>query len=383
MRIVAEIIKLLTLYCSMMNKRDSNIWIFGAWFGEKFADNPKYLYLYCLEQGINAIWFTHNEQLYNEMISHNLPVCMIGSKEANRTASHAKYNVFCTDRTDTDYIHTGGAVNINLWHGIPIKKIGYDNKKESFRYTMYYKIREIIWYLPTRKTYHFSTSDKLTEIFKSCFKTDSRHVIQIGQARNDCFFNGCLKKQSYKSIEYAKAVVYMPTHRNEGKTKIDVTKIFDLGKLNLFCKDNSILFVIKKHFYHKHEETDLTQLSNIVDITQNDVDSQELLYNADVLVTDFSGCYIDYLLLDRPIIFYNYDYGDYILKDRELYFDYNAVTPGTKARNFDEFIEALEDAVNENSHYLKKQNEVKNLFYSKENQGEVCPGLCDAIRQLT
>jgi CDP-glycerol glycerophosphotransferase len=42
---------------------------------------------------------------------------------------------------------------------------------------------------------------------------------------------------------------------------------------------------------------------------------------------------MDYLLLDRPIIFYPYDYAKYVKRDRELQFDYDRMTPGPKCLN--------------------------------------------------
>ena len=40
-------------------------------------------------------------------------------------------------------------------------------------------------------------------------------------------------------------------------------------------------------------------------------DVMELLKYVDVLITDYSYIYIDFLLLDRPIIFLPYDIDDY------------------------------------------------------------------------
>ena len=76
--------------------------------------------------------------------------------------------------------------------------------------------------------------------------------------------------------------------------------------------------------------------SNITDITKKSMDIQEILMDTDILISDYSSTYIDYLLLDRPLIFYNFDYEDYLQNDREMYYDYDEVTPGYKAATFDE-----------------------------------------------
>ena len=152
----------------------------------------------------------------------------------------------------------------------------------------------------------------------------------------------------------------------------EIDKIFDLEKLNQYCQKNKCLFMIKKHFYHKNEVVDLSKYSNIVDYTNLDCDTQELLFNADVLITDYSSCYIDYLLLDKPVIFYCYDYANYLENDRDMYFEYDSVTPGPKVKDKNDFLVALNSSLNGNSEYRDKIQEVKNLLYSKDNQCAVC-----------
>lgn len=49
-----------------------------------------------------------------------------------------------------------------------------------------------------------------------------------------------------------------------------------------------------------------------------------------MLVTDYSSIYFDYLLLDKPIIFFNYDLEEYLNNSRDMYFNYDEFTPGRK-----------------------------------------------------
>jgi CDP-glycerol glycerophosphotransferase (TagB/SpsB family) len=142
--------------------------------------------------------------------------------------------------------------------------------------------------------------------------------------------------------------------------------------LDAFCKENNLLFVVKKHFFHRFNVQDLSAYSNIIDITQNEYDTQQLLKKAFVLITDYSSCFVDYLLLDRPIIFYNYDHNTYVLNDRELYFDYEKTTPGPKVKDFSSFMTSLEKVVKEEHGEDKLERErVLNMFYSKANQQKV------------
>ena len=369
------------LYFSMLGKRDDNLWVFGAWFGDKYADNSKYLYQFCLKNGMKAVWITKNSDVYNELKKQGNPVAMINSKSGVNYVKHAQYAVYSTGINDISYDYLGGATLINLWHGIPLKKIMNDDSISitSKGNKLWNQLRSI----PDKNTYVFSTSPAITRIYKSAFRTDDKHIIEIGQVRNDCFFDGSLKHRTYADISYKRLISYLPTHRNEGKTKLEDHVIFNLPKLEEFCAKNDCLFLIKKHFYHNKEYTDLSAYPHIIDLTtRNDIDTQELMYNTDILITDYSSCYIDYLLLDRPIVFYCFDYEHYLKADREMYFPYDDVTPGAHAKSFDELLPALQHALDGNEKYKDKQEQVKNLFYSKENQGIVAPGLVDAIKKL-
>ena len=370
----------------MLDKRDPNLWVFGSWFGSRFADNPKYLYLYCVKTGINSVWITKNTEIYNDLRRQGLPVALEESKEGIEACKKAKYAVYCTYLSDISEEYLGNATLINLWHGIPLKKIMWDDtitRKNDGDDSLKAKVGRLMRRLPDRNTYVFSTSPAFTKIYQSAFRVDRSRIIEIGQVRNDCFFDGSLTKKSYSDIPYKYLISYLPTHRNEGKTKLEDNELFDLQELESFCKKNDALFLIKKHYYHKNEFTDLSLYPHIIDVTtDNNIDTQQLMFDTDILITDYSSCYIDYLLLDRPIVFYCFDYDKYLATDREMYFSYDAVTPGVHARTFNELISGIDQALSGNEKYKNKQKNIKNFFYSKENQGIVAPRLIDAIKRI-
>jgi CDP-glycerol glycerophosphotransferase (TagB/SpsB family) len=351
--------------------------IFGSWFGNKYADNPKYLFMTAnMDKKIRAIWITKNENVYRELKDKGYEVYFRNSLKGIIYQLRAKYYFTCTSRNDVNFIFMGGAVHVELWHGIPLKKIMYDDviskiKKEPYRNKMKYMLNYAIYYLPIiRNEYIVSSSDEITKIYYSAFKKDKKHILQLGQPRNDVFFTNKFEDDKFQfNYENKKIILYMPTHRNEGKTEIPIDKIFDLEDLNNYCIKNNWIFLIKKHYYHCNEKKDFGNYECIKDITCIETDSQLLLKYTDILITDYSSCYIDYLLLDRPIIFYNYDYDAYVRNDRELYFDYNDVTPGEKVSNYKELITNINDyLVNNKDNFFAQRQKIKRLFYSESNE---------------
>lgn len=122
--------------------------------------------------------------------------------------------------------------------------------------------------------------------------------------------------------------------------------------------------------------------SNITDITEKSMDIQELLMDTDILVTDYSSTYIDYLLLDRPVVFYNFDYHDYLEHDRGMYCDYEKAAPGYKAETFEALMEEFERLVQGDDHFKEVRRQARDFFYCKEGQGMVGETLLGILKNI-
>ena len=61
-----------------------------------------------------------------------------------------------------------------------------------------------------------------------------------------------------------------------------------------------------------------------------------LLSSVDVLITDYSGVFVEFLVTDKPMIFLPYDKDEYEA-DRGFWFDYNQVIPGPQVYDFEDF----------------------------------------------
>ena len=55
-----------------------------------------------------------------------------------------------------------------------------------------------------------------------------------------------------------------------------------------------------------------------------------------------SSIFFDFLLTDKPILFYPYDKESYLNNDRPMYDDYDSVTPGSKVLDFEQLYVKLE-----------------------------------------
>lgn len=385
------------MYLSMLFPRSKKICVFGAWLGDKFADNSKMLFLEAQERKeLLPVWIARQKDVVEEVRSLGYRSYTWFSPLGIWYQLRAKYAVMSNGISDFKHAFLGGAVFINLWHGVPLKKIGYDDYYEKNWDSKKQAFRDKIINVPLGKQYVVATSETIGKIYESAFRVPKERILCLGQPRNDVFYQNSskaktkekakakteekTKEKTEEKKKQRKIILYAPTHRKEGKHKIKLSEILDLRVLNEFCEKNGYDFLVKKHFYHREEKEELQEYNRVFDITNEICDTQELLMQTDILITDYSSIYIDYLLLDRPILFYDYDYEDYLREDREMYFEYDKVTPGQKVKNFEELAEALENIeTNGTACQSAEREKVRRLFYCTEGQNAVGEKLLDMI----
>lgn len=381
------IVKYFIMYLSCLFPRSRKICIFGAWLGKQYADNSKYLFLCAQKHStMRPVWITKDASICKEIRRQGYEAYMFHSLKGIFLQLRAKYAIVSNGISDVNHTFMGGAIYLNLWHGVPLKKVGYDDDKTVNWESRGQKIRRAIHKIPLGKEYVVATSQPYAKIYESAFKCPSSRVITLGQVRNDIFFDEegyfLPKHQLRKAAKGRKIILYTPTHRQEGKEKFPLEENFDFERLNQWCKEKHAVFVIRLHFYHKKETLDLSMYSNIFNITEKEMDIQELLMDTDLLITDYSSTYIDYLLLNRPLMFYEFDYEDYLMNDREMYYPYEEVTPGYHARNFDQFMEELERISQGEDQFKEERKKVCDLFYCKEGQKAIGETLLKIMKRL-
>jgi len=140
------------------------------------------------------------------------------------------------------------------------------------------------------------------------------------------------------SISTEKTILYAPTFRDTNRFNREAP--IEWGRLNALLKKNDATFLIKLH-RHDYSMAIKEDYSNIR-VLDNESDMYPLFSKVDLLITDYSSIFFDFLLTDKPVLFYPYDKDDYLTKDRSMYDEYDTVTPGHKAYDFNGLYEKLE-----------------------------------------
>lgn len=322
--------------------KDKQLILFSAWFGKKYLDSSRYMYEYFLKNKSNyrAVWYTKDKSLYNQLKKENKPVVYGHSVKGIWMQVRAIMLVSSVEFFDYNIYLVSNCILLDLDHGFPIKQSGFEIPTYNKRSRNFDRL--LRWNV---KLYKSASSEFVKNILSNATAVSSSKFVFCNKPRIDSFYDENLRKGNNEIIDKLKgdykAIVYMPTHRKAGKKTIDVDKIFDLDKIQAFCEENDSVFLIKKHYYHSQEVTNLEGYSRIFDVSHEKLEVQTLLYQADALVSDYSAAYIDYLILDRPVIFYAYDYENFMKNERDLYVKLEDNEAGYKAYDKDEFIHAL------------------------------------------
>mgnify|MGYP002737740138 CR=1 FL=1 len=208
----------------------------------------------------------------------------------------------------------GQRVFVNLWHGMPIKKIAYMDGRE----------RHQVPYCD----YSISTSCYFRTIIAQSFGISEERVLNYGLPRNDLFLehNGVAELRPDKSnirntLELSsqdKIVVWLPTYRVSGVGEIrqdsssssfldEVPENF-LEKLSGVAKDRGFSVLIKLHPLDHLNKTlsamqgfEKVRLFSSDDWARLDIELYELLSVSDMLISDVSSVIVDYMLTGRKI----------------------------------------------------------------------------------
>ena len=177
--------------------------------------------------------------------------------------------------------------------------------------------------------------------------------IPIGHPRNDILVKKKNDKQFIRKIKEKynlplnkNIFLFAPTHRESFLRKDN----YDLQLLNRYFEELEIIdkklsekgiFVI----FRPHVLLDFTKrigtYKNVLLAPVNIIpNTQELLLVSDVLITDYSSIFVDYLLLERPIIFYPHDLEYYErIRGLVISFKNSIQTPGPKISKLKEILE--------------------------------------------
>lgn len=337
-----------------------------------FMGNNKYFFEYLAreERSFSYYFYTKCKKTYLELNSL-YPGKILFGFQINSLVKILKAKIIFTSTGYFDLSPFPLPYNkkiINLWHGIPLKQIGFKINPTSSSLVKFSKALD----------FFCVSSDIESKVIQECFRIESQKVLVIGLPKNDYFFS----KQESKPIQFFEKdfILYAPTFRDNGIGEREIEDLLPLDELNDFLIRNQLYFVYRNHVNTNCRKA-FDKYDNIYSADMEDFpDTQLLLSKAKILVTDYSGIYLDYLLTDRPIVFYNYDFGIY-QKQRGFLFDYLKYTPGFKVQSKNDLLRALEIYDKKPKLHEAEREYVKETFHFYRD-GKSCDRIYDKTLEI-
>lgn len=171
-------------------------------------------------------------------------------------------------------------------------------------------------------------SEYEAELQPSMFRIPRENVLLSGYPKNDDLLkfghdDNIRIKRSLGIPECKKIIMYAPTYREGAGSVMDAH--VDLYKWRDILGPDFILL------FRAHPTMasgcDFNQLKDFALDVSAYPDNTELMSISDILISDYSGIFFEYAVLERPMYCYAYDYEEYIVK-RPLYFDIRKELPG-------------------------------------------------------
>lgn len=323
--------------------------------------NNKFLYLYMQEHAINSVMLSSNLAQCRELQKNKLKVYVLTSWKAYFFLSLAK--IIIVDQGDNNQLLSLASKNQKLfqqWHGIPLEHMNL--------------LTEISY------DYFLSTSDYVSNSsFNRVFL--AKNFMSAGYPRNDILLKNRhtpsdliftdkkiyhLAKEKFFADE--NIVVYMPTFRESDFTKQSTqlnSMALDFAALNHNLKEISTTMIIKLHPFVMAFYQNIIKIQQYSHILFHSIegDIYPVLKYAHILITDYSSVYADFLLLNRPIIFYLYDHGQCSKMSHGYLYEFDQVSPGEKAYNQADLLHYINKIINGNDIFSCQRKILKNKFF--------------------
>ena len=376
-----------TIYI-LFNHRNKKIWLFGAWMGEKFADNSRFLFQYIHKNkklyGIeDVIWVSRNEDVITMLKSYGYHAILMGTLESRCAHLRAGVHVICNSdgnngsKGDIETKFSLGAKKIQLWHGVGIKASGrLKNGHSASKIKDYMHDNINAWFATPghwRRCYFLTTGEESKRVIMADNNIKCNKII-LGIYPRLC--NCPLLTVQEKSVidmivDYKKngmkIVLYLPTFRNGNRRYTEPTEI---ETFNDFVAENNIIWIQKRHTVdNKHK--DVYNMNFIITL-KKEFDINLIYPYIDLLVTDYSSASSDAMYWHKPTLEYCPDFKEYRDSDRGFVASFDKYHIGYPIQNPCEIKNAILDRLFQGEKYEQDIERIRKFLFEDQNPDYNC-----------
>ena len=238
------------------------------------------------------------------------------------------------------FVRRDGQKYLNTWHGTPLKTLGYDITTTPLQRanTARNLIQASLFIAPNRHT-----EEVMLDRYGVRPMFTGRALL-TGYPRIDATLNATAADQHdlYRelNLDPAKPVVlFAPTYRGHWATP--QLEAEDMAATLKRMNSDDYNLVFRGHYF---AEKVILDMNLPVTVAPHTIDTCQLLSIVDVLVSDYSSIFYDFLVTGRPVIHYIYDWDEYV-ETRGVYFGKDDL-PGIVCEDEKALLHAVKVAVN-------------------------------------
>lgn len=337
--------------------RSRDEWVFGCAVG--IADGALALHRVADAHGEKTTWLVADEAQAREAEALGIRYVVRDSLRGFWRTARARVIVVTHGFGDAQRYAEHGALLVQLWHGIPLKRIGLDSPETTRAPVLPRLLQPVLAHLYRRATRRIAVLPAASHLVRgrleSAFGLSDASVPVTGEPRVDVLSTGTPDERRERArtalstvlrmpLGHRRIVLYAPTWR-DGAADPAVPTIAEWNGIRDLLDTHDAMLLVRSHplgagEYRAPGESDRIRLlgSDLV------ADVTPLLPGLDVLVTDYSSLAFDAALVPLPVVFFAPDLEVYTAR-RGLYGTYADVAGDGFARTWDETLSLLDEVL--------------------------------------
>ncbi|PTI80743.1 teichoic acid biosynthesis protein [Staphylococcus xylosus] len=366
------------------NKVKSTNILYQSRDGKSMTDSPYAVFLYLLNSEKHRhfmhFWVVDSSEKkleFEKEFKHkdNVKFVVKESDDYLQILTSAKY-ILNNSTFPAYFTKKESQIYVNTWHGTPIKAMGLDiedNLLGSQNSIKNFLSSDIL----------VSPNSYTTSIFKRAFALDGLYngeLLEIGYPRIDLTINSDQEKvfkdlkDNDINLSDRKVMLFAPTWRGQNVNKPEDSIENVYHTVMELKKRTNYQVLVKVHPFAYKIALKHKKLAPF--LIPDTFDTNELLSVVDLLVTDYSSIFFDYLVTDNPIIFYTPDYEEYA-NDRGFYISSEEL-PGPSVHDLQNLVEQVQKAEQNSLNYTENYQIFKEKF-TPYDDGNVTEKLVNSI----
>lgn len=357
-------------------KVEKNTIIYESRDGNSMTDSPYAMFKYMLEnpnfQNYTHIWSIVDFEALSSVIDKferysNVKFVKRNSKEYYKYLASSEY-LINNSTFQSFFIPKKNQTYINTWHGTPLKSMGFDipgNPSHSQNVVRNFLSADYLLSPNSHTTKMFTESYKLSGLYKGTIIEEGYPRIDLTINTKPDLYQAYLRELGIVFDSGKETILYAPTWKGTNVAKVNNDVLQIIADLNQWEKEfgDKYNILVKVHPYLYKKASSYNELAS--KLIPDFIDTNELLSTVDLLITDYSSIFFDFLVTNKPILFYTWD-ADAYSEERGQYIA-NDDLPGPMVFNSRELIEAVENIDVLKRNYRQNYLAMQKKFTNHEN----------------